>query len=91
MRRKSEYGVDGATLRQRRLPVRDEPATPCRDNKRKAQRVGWTRMVAPLYGKINVVSVAIQPSLMRLWHLLKRSQARKTQRGEFSKWEEWLL
>ncbi len=66
MRRKSEYGVDGATLRQRRLPVRDEPATPCRDNKRKAQRVGWTRMVAPLYGKINVVSVAIQPSLMRL-------------------------
>lgn len=27
MRRKSEYGVDGATLRQRRLPVRDEPAT----------------------------------------------------------------
>ena len=66
MRRKSEYGVDGATLRQRILPVRDEPATPCRDNKLKAQRVGWTRMVAPLYGKINVVSVAIQPSLMRL-------------------------
>lgn len=27
MRRKSEYGVDGATLRQRRLPVKDVPAT----------------------------------------------------------------
>lgn len=51
MRRKSEYGVDGATLRQRRLPVRDEPATPYRDNIHETQRVGWTRMVRPYMGR----------------------------------------
>lgn len=28
MCRKSKYGVVGATLRQRKLPVKDEPATP---------------------------------------------------------------
>lgn len=52
MRRKSKYGVKEATLRQEGLPVRDEPATPYRDNIHETQRVGWTRMVTPLYGKI---------------------------------------